>query len=667
VIRLPETRARLPEWPLQVMQRWVDLTERVARTSEQAGRSTAFERMVRVLREMVRSNRFEGLDDLLAQRPAARALTWLWLTDEAVRRRLLSASLLDALLELQAPRLSRMSLMYLVTLYFREFDRLDSLGRGPGLRAHLQRRVLEQVGLLPEFASVGGRPDPLRTLKQQGAWLLALDGPLQLARQTSQRGAELGETLSALGLSGIETGRYGDICRAHFYLNTLQELAPGQWHPVLDELLKPQVAKAPYKGELRIGHAALAILIDRSSADPGERWQSWILSLAGDPRISSRARSFAEWWRPLGEARIEKVRGWLSKEDLRLFLQALEQYGHESGKADLQRMFPARKVFLEGLYRLGLVRTSRLMLGSTAQAIVRRILGKDLMTSFAKLTGAMSDKAVIYLDCGEFCLVEGSHSFKIWVYLEPPSARLVNYEINEFSHSDLTVGVPADYERSFPDYYYTDVVHSGPWQWKVFDFLADNGIELDIEQLMTREDYRQMLSSQGRPVVRSAAVRQKQSRLAARGQTRSRAELPDILEGESANLANESGATGADSAGRRSADRSPARPSDPGASRQASLPLPPAGAAAVGRSGAEPGDGLSMALMNLATLEHEILRYFLCNPRERARGVAHQLQVEVRDINRALHGNLAAMVEQDEQHGWTLRPEVARALTELEG
>jgi len=514
------------------LQWWAEISNRVVHTGKQAGRSTAFERMLELVRDMVRNGRFEGIQTVLSTRPGARALTWLWLEDESVRNCLLTSQVLDALLQLQAPRLSRMSLLNLVSLYFREFDRLDTIGRGDGLCSQLRLRILEQAERLPNFVGAGGRPDPLRTLKREGHWLLELDGPQRLAIETRERGAELGEKLSILGFAGMDTGRYGDICRAHFYLQALQELAPGQDDPVLDELLKPAVAKAPYKGEVRIGHAALAILIDRASTDPGELWQTWILKLAGDPRISSRARNFAEWWQPLGEERVQKVRDWLSKEDLRLFLQALEQYGYESGKADLQRMFPARKLFLEGLYQQGLVRSSRLMLGNSAQSVVRRILDKDVMTNFAKLSGVMGDKAVIYLDCGEFCLVEGSHSFKIWVYMEPPSPRLSNYEINEFSHADLVTGVPKDYEKLYPDYYYTAVVHNGSWQWKVFDFLADNGVELDIEQLLSRSDYKHLLSTHGRPFVSPTARLGKEARLAKRTQRRHFESSPNILVGE---------------------------------------------------------------------------------------------------------------------------------------
>jgi len=465
----------------------------------ETGNNDAFERMLAVLRGMASSGRFDGLPELLRRRITARALSWLWLNDEVIGSRLLNTRLLAALLDAQQPRLTRMTLQQLAQLYFRRFDRLDEK---EGVRELLERSLLQQLDLIPPSKIQTSRADPLVTLKREGHWLLGLDGPRHLAERVRQGGRELGETFMELGLHGFDDGRYGDICRAHFYLETLRHLPPGESDPVLDELLKPAVAKAPFEGARRIGHVALEILIDRAGQEAGEVWQNFILNLAGDPRISSSAVNFREWWQPLGEERIQKVRGWLSKEDLRLFLQAVEQYGLETANTEMQRMFPARKRFLEGLFKLKLIRNTRLLLGGKAQQSVKRILGKDVKTSFARMDGQMTDKAVIYLDCGDFHLVEGSHSFKIWVYLAAPGEALRTYERNTFSHYDLTTTVPGTYKKLYPGLPYDAFVHTPyTWQNKVFTFLAENGIAIDVEQLLSPEDYRLQLRKFGIPAV----------------------------------------------------------------------------------------------------------------------------------------------------------------------
>ena len=508
-MKLPPIDNRPSEWPAPVIEGWVGLTEKAKSMKATVGGSDAFEQALKKWRDMASTGRFDGLPALLKRRVGARALTDLWLNDERLGVRLLNTRMLDLLIENQQPRLTRLTLIQLIQLYFRYFDRLDELSKEEGLLEPLQQHLHDQLDLMPESKQPLFAKDVLSVLKRDGRWLLDLNGPLALVRRVREQGRELGEAFSTYGLEGFDTGRYADTCRAHFYLETLRGLQPGEWDPVLDELLKPSVSKAPYEDGKRIGHVALEILIDRATDDPGESWQSFILNLAGDPRIASSATNYREWWKPLGEARISKVRGWLSKEDLRLFLQAVEQYGIETQKDDLQRMFPARKLFLEGLFKLKLIRNTRLLLGTKAQLTVKKILGSEVKTSFARMDGQMADKAVIYLDCGDFHLIEGSHSFKIWVYLALPSERLPSYEKNTFSHSDLTNLIPEQYEHRYPGLPMDAYTHHPPlnWQNKVFQFLGDNGIGLDIEQLLTRQDYKAYLAKFGMPVVSRRKVK----------------------------------------------------------------------------------------------------------------------------------------------------------------
>lgn len=500
-MRLPPVEMPIVERGEHQVREWSELVGKAAQLEKATGRNDAFERMIAVLRDMASTGRFDGLVELLRRRISARALSWLWLNDEVMVSRLLNPRLLQALVEAQQPRLTRMTLQQLAHLYFRRFDELDAR---EGMRKLLERTLCEQLDKLPASRLSSSRADPLQTLKSNGEWLLGLEGPSRLAEKVRDEGRELGEVFVELGLQGFDDGRYGDICRAHFYLETLRDLPLGEWDSVMDELLKPTVNKAPYEGSRRIGHVALEILIDRAGQEPGEAWQNFILNLAGDPRIASSASNYREWWLPLGEERIQKVRGWLSKEDLRLFLQAVEQYGIETNNLELKRMFPARKLFLEGLFRLKLIRNTRLLLGDKAKQSVKRILGQEVKTSFARMEGQMSDKAVIYLDCGDFHLVEGSHSFKIWVYLAAPGEALRSYERNTFSHADLTSTIPGAYKKLYPRLPYDAFVHTPhTWQNKVFSFLAENGISLDIEQLLSRNDYKLQLAKFGIPVVNS--------------------------------------------------------------------------------------------------------------------------------------------------------------------
>lgn len=688
-MRLPHIDNRPATWPAPVIEGWIGLTERAKRMKARVGGSDAFEQVLKKWRDMASTGRFEELPALLRRRMGARALTWLWLNDERLGSRLLSVRMLDLLVEVQQPRLTRLTLIQLIQLYFRQFDRLDERDKqSEGLLERLQQHLHDQLDRMPEPKQPLFARDVLSVLKREGRWLLDLNGPLALVRRVREQGRELGEAFLTYGLEGFDTGRYADICRAHFYLETLRGLQPGEWDPVLDELLKPSVSKAPYENGKRIGHVALEILIDRAADDPGESWQSFMLNLAGDPRIASSATNYREWWKPLGEARISKVRGWLSKEDLRLFLQAVEQYGIETQKDDLQRMFPARKLFLEGLFKLKLIRNTRLLLGTKAQLAVKKILGSEVKTSFARMDGQMADKAVIYLDCGDFYLVEGSHSFKIWVYLAAPGELLRSYDKSTFTHSDLTIVIPGQYKKIYPGLPYDAFVHTpNSWQSKVFQFLADNGISLDIEQLLSKHDYRAYLAKFGMPVVNARKVQVPPAaplspvttppeRMVQQELEPSWADHAPVQRSQPAQTAPSHVPQSDKSKATKSAAPSVARSireqnraiAESGSSSRSGLPPGAYSRAAIDLKGAKRNETEANLMREVGRLSGpalKVLRYFASNPGDKARYAANVLEIDTREINQLLHGPLKNLCKQDAAFGWSVLPEVDAMLDQL--
>ena len=510
-MNLPPPELLVIDWPEGSLESWPRLTERLKRVAGAAGKSDLFYETSEHLRRLSRIMDGRVLADLMCKRITARAITQLWLEDAEFRRRMLSPKILDILVKQQLGQLGVVPLQNLIALYFRMFDELDQ--HGENLREELQDLLEQQLS--KRFAhnsrSSSHQRDLLSILYSEAKWLLSINGPKHLVDYVYEEGLELDRAFLHFELRGLDDGRYASICRAHYYLNTLRELPVGQYHEVLAELLKPAVSQAPFEDGKRIGHVALEILIDRAGDAPGDEWQNFIMDLAGDPRITSTAQSYREWRQPLGEDRIEKVRRWLYKEDLRLFLSALEQFGKESGDAAMQRMFPARKRFIEGLDRLKLVRKTRLMLGAKAASAVKNILGDELRTNFVRLSNAngMSDKAVIYIDCGDFCLIEGSHNFKLWVYLRPPWERLYSYNTKQLSHSELTIRAPSGYKGLYGvDAPYEAITHSpSTWHNRFFSFLADHGVSIDIEQLMFPDDYRNYLRRFGIPYVKPLKTR----------------------------------------------------------------------------------------------------------------------------------------------------------------
>ncbi|PTL89069.1 hypothetical protein C6W88_19765 [Halomonas litopenaei] len=339
-------------WNPVSLEPWVELTESAKKIEDNAGRGDAYLKAEEKLLDVVRSRNYGVLSVLLKKRVAVRALTQLWLDDSYVLKRLMSPRLLEIMVEVQQPRLGRVPLLNILQLYFQEFDRLDhySSENDGSMRELFENVLVDQAKKFDIFSEVLMADDLISIIKQQGDWVLKVDGPNQVVSFAIKNGITLEGAFSKFGLKGVDNGRYADVCRAHYYIEKLHEIDEKEWSPVFDELLHHDVSKAPYGREgKRIGHAALEVLIDRVS-EASEAWQDFMLSLAGDPRVSSRVKSYREWWAPLGDQRVEKVRGWFSKQDLRLFLQALEQYGEATDNAELKRMFPARRTFLEGLF-----------------------------------------------------------------------------------------------------------------------------------------------------------------------------------------------------------------------------------------------------------------------------------------------------------------------------
>lgn len=483
-------------WPTRAIASWEMLTDSARTAKGGAGQGDAFELTKQKLLTAADHREAKArIAALLGKRVTARALTALWVEDETFRSKTLTPDLLDKLVASQRSELTRLTLSNLCALFLGCFDQLGT--RLLPLLGHLINQQCQRFLVM--------RNEDLTDIWQVGKehpWMFTPEGPSTFVDRVRQHGQELETSFRRYGLTGYDGGRFGDLCRATYYLEELRQLPVADWHPVMDELLKESVHRAPYKDGKLIGHAALEIIIDRVAGDPSDAWQHFVLEIAGDPRIASSSAAYRTWWQMLGQERINKVRGWLSKLDLRLFLSAVEEYGKHSRNLELQRMFPARKKFLEGLLDLGLIKSTRLMLGGSAAANIRHLLDGNTSVSYAELIGAnMTNKAVLYIDCTSFHLIEGSHSFKLWMYLAQPSSELLSYDKRYFTHSELTTKAEQAYKKRHPKLRHTDITHNGWWQKKAFEFLADNGIDINIEKLLSQQDYKLYLQRFGRPVA----------------------------------------------------------------------------------------------------------------------------------------------------------------------
>ncbi len=478
-------------------QQWSSLTVQTKKIADGAGQGEEFKALEQQINRYVMYDQKEKLKQILIKRKGVRVLTQLWIDKEEVRKNSLNEETIDYI-QAKHPKLGMSSLMNLISLVYRYFDALVDGNIFNRLTQWLKQQIEQRL------KDRKNTSDTILSVLNQAKWLLDLTAPKALVNLAKQNHLDLNEQLKKLRLNELPQGRFLDSCHAQYYLDTLKEIPVGEQHDVLHELLKQDVATMPFEDGKRIGHIALEIIIDRSAGAPSEIWQNFVLNLAGDPRIANTSTNYRQWWKPIGENRVKAVTSWLAKEDLRLFLGAIEEYANYTGDEALNRMFPARKRFLEGLYEHGFVRNTRLMLGNNAAKTVKTVLGNNLNINYINLSGSQeTHTSIIYLDCGDFHIVEGSHEFKLWIYMGLPSEKIIDYSLSEFTRSDLIHRFPREFRTTYPNNNFKDITHTPTtWQNRAIEFLTENGIELDLEKLFYKDEYRRYINRYGLPVVR---------------------------------------------------------------------------------------------------------------------------------------------------------------------
>jgi len=375
------------------------------------------------------------------------------------------------------PQPSRLLLWQLIQLYLERYDSLDSAAL---LATYLQHTL----------AGLGARPHESQDLKiyrQQAATLFGKEGPGALLR-AARRNEALAHGLSAAlkAWAVPELSRYAQACKRRYYLAPLAELALGAASPLFAELSDERVKSAPLEDELLVGHHAACLLMDKvlaAKADLPENWRQLILNLMGDPRVPRSSPSFQAWWGRVDARYASAMRTWLSKLDLKLFLNILEEVARSHDRTDLLRMFPARKRLLEGLHAQGLIRESRLLLGKQAEKYIRAHFEAGDLPSFGQLSS--SDASVIYLNLQGIHLLEGTHFFQMRLYQDLPILGLADYETDKFSLAEMRK-YPAD----------VTIKHSHSplprWQHELIATLgaAPFNLAIDPQQVLSKTDYR---------------------------------------------------------------------------------------------------------------------------------------------------------------------------------
>ncbi|NCC60227.1 MAG: hypothetical protein EOM12_04655 [Verrucomicrobiae bacterium] len=469
-------------------------TERLKEVSRKAGTtSKAFEDILNKFLKLALSGDIDGILRQTTRPIHVRAIAYLLLESEPFRNKVPICSKLVQAMEAPLGRLSTYVLLSVIHVWFKYFDlacpqsKLDNFGE------YLANRIRQQT----EKSTC---PIELKHLNKYGQLIFKADGPRRLVESLSPS-----ETLEQIfghpGLKEHKTGRFHKICFIQHYLGTLETIPVGSNHSILNEIKKPDIYNIPYDDKFLFGHKILSTLIDRTPAGSGisDEWQNVILTIAGDPRVPKSSQRFMKWWTFMTSSQISKFLGWLSKYDLKLFLEALENYGQSSSNQELCRMFPTRKQFLEGLLKQGLVSKSRLFLGRYAELFLKSSYRSDELPSYAKLLD--SKKSIIYLQVGNCHIIEGTHSFKMYIYSYlPENLPLFDYSHIYYSINELTNKIINKIHINYNEKKYVQIIHRPHnfyWQNIAIRFLTKNGVNIDIEKIFNNEEYINYLKLHG--------------------------------------------------------------------------------------------------------------------------------------------------------------------------
>lgn len=381
-----------------------------------------------------------------------------------------------------------------IKLDFRLFEKVDTIRPRPSslLVESVYSHYLKVYDLLDDLSPVEvwlrQAKETRGELDENTAYILSGAGPKWLAERSHEQQVDFDVQVSRVGLGNYLSGRFLATAKNIYYLETLRTLRPEEAHEILHEVQKPEVYDSLYENGTLLGHEILKILISRANVSQiSEQWMNVIMAIAGDPRVSRQSERFVRWWSHIPEELIAKVRGWLSKLDLKLFLEALNNFAEEAKDLDLTRMYPSRKKFLEGLLEQKLVTGTRLFLTQNAKRYLEKHYKKEHLPSFSMVEG---DKSIVYISLPGVHAVEGTHVCKFWIYKHlSDSAPVFNYNKTRFTYRELTAGMNESMIRQRIGGCLAEVIHNGSWQAKVALELKKAGVEFDPESLLMRDDY----------------------------------------------------------------------------------------------------------------------------------------------------------------------------------
>lgn len=388
-------------------------------------------------------------------------------------------ALLDRLIHSRpAKSLGVLALVELCQVFFMRFNSLGDL------RDRFGQFVQKHLGLRTFRRNSFG----LGELKNSAKFLFTNVGHKWLGEEAVKRGLPLVDMAGGLGIS-----RNSELLRAALavsFIQRIRELKPNEPNDVFHELLTSRTYELPWEGAQKIGHAVLIVMIDKLrnvGAAPNQQWKDIITHIAGDPRVPVTHQNYVQWWSVLGEERLQLMRSWLSRFDMTLFLNIINEFAKTN--SEIKRMFERRKALLEHIFRHNRVSMTRLFVGAQTERFLKEWFKDKEMPFYTRQS--QSNLTVFYYRIGDVHVVEGTHSFAMRILDKlPPDCAFERYD-DYVRVTQLHSGLEQQYKNAFGSFSgLASITHHSSWIFNAVRILKKRGVTIKEQELFaTKKDY----------------------------------------------------------------------------------------------------------------------------------------------------------------------------------
>lgn len=485
LLSLPVPTVTLPSWTPDTSTRWGAHAEGARSLGRGAGVGRNFAALLAEARALLAAGDVAALVERCGRPRFLRAVVTAWRDDAELARATMTPELVRGLVT--SAGCSRLTAITAVSLLLEHFDLLEYWR--PGLFVATRDLVWRAV----TTQTPRGQGDVIGAVRAHAQVLLEIDGPRRLAAWLTSNGVDFTTWLRSAHLSEHADGRFGRVTRDAYYLAWIAAADAERedrdlLRTISSEVVARQRTESSRSDGRWFGHDVLTALTAKTTRYPSDAWLTAVQAIGGDPRMRETPQ-WRLWWSQVPPDHVTRAVRWLRGVDLKAFLDGIARYAADTYNDDMTRMLDRRRRLLLGLYEQDRVDDVRLVLGDDIRAWVRRATPGGI--DAARLgDAAKQDTALVYVDCGDFALIEGSHNFKLHIFTGGPVPELADRSVREFRSEEIRVTLPARHEKRYGYESYLGVAHQGgEWIRRALDFLYSRGVRLDESVLMTPIDY----------------------------------------------------------------------------------------------------------------------------------------------------------------------------------